>query len=236
MRVTRRGLVRTGLVVGGVAVAGFVVAVRIESLKRWFISQWGTPHGLTGWLFGAAMAATMDEIYRPAAEYASLNADDRLLDVACGSGAFLDRYARDVSHVAGIDRSEIQLTLAHRTLRSRLDSGTAEIVEGDAGALPWDDDNFSVVTCLLGLEFFTNPQAALTEMYRVLRPGGRMVATFGIDETDEACVKECDWLGWDHLPEAEARKMVEDTGFAAVEITYPDLEYKARFIQSIKPL
>jgi ubiquinone/menaquinone biosynthesis C-methylase UbiE len=127
------------------------------------------------------------------------------------------------------------LKLAHRRLGKRLRDGTAEIVKGDAAALPWDADSFSVVTCLLGLEFFANPQAALEMMEYVLRPGGRLVVTFWIDENDQACVKECDWMGLDHLPEAEVRKMVEDAGFVALESTYPRLEYHARFIQAIKP-
>ena len=236
MRSSRRSLVRTGLIVGVVVGSIVVVAARVGDLKRWFISQWDTPHGLTGWVFGAFMAATMDDLYRLAAEYARLRTDDRLLDVACGSGAFLHRYARNVNHVAGIDKSDIQLKLAHRTLRDRIGLGTAEIVQGDAGELPWDDDSFSVVTCLLGLEFFTDPQQALAEMFRVLRPGGRMVVTFWIDEDDEECVRECDWMGLDHLPESDVRKMVEDAGFAALEITYPPLDYHARFIQATKPI
>jgi hypothetical protein len=43
-------------------------------------------------------------------------------------------------------------------------------------------------------------------------------------------------MGLDHLPESDVRKMVEDAGFAALEITYPPLEYHARFIQAVKPL
>ena len=68
------------------------------------------------------------------------------------------------------------------------------------------------------------------------RPGGRLVATFWINEDNEACVRECDSFGLDHLPEDEVRKMVEDAGFAALEITYPSgLDYHARFIQGVKP-
>jgi ubiquinone/menaquinone biosynthesis C-methylase UbiE len=227
MRLSRKGLVVGGLVLVGVA--------RIEDLERWFISQWETPHGHTGWVFGAFMATGMDEIYRPAAEYARLAGDDELLDVACGGGAFLNGYAQDVGRVAGLDRSDIQLKLARRRLGKRLKEGTVEIVKGDAAALPWDDDSFSVVTCLLGLEFFSDPQVALEEMERVLRPGGRPVVTFWIDENDQACVRECDWMGLDHLPEVEVRKMIDDAGLAALEITYPHLEYHARFIQAIKP-
>jgi len=233
------GIRRRGFVIGTVGlIAGLVLLVvaRAEDLKRWFMSQWDTPHGVTGWLFGAFMAAGMDELYRPTAEYARLTRDDELLDVACGGGGFLNRYARDLGHVAGIDRSDIQLKLAHRLLGERLRAGTAELVKGDASALPWDDNRFGVVTCVLGLEFFTHAGAALAEMWRVLRPGGRLVATFGINEDNEECVRECDWFGFDHLPEDEVRKMVEDAGFAALEVTYPtSLNYHARFIQAIKP-
>ena len=234
MRVSRRGLViGTAGVVAGLAL---LAVARLEDLKRWFISQWDTPHGITGWLFGAFMTAGGDELYRPTAGYACLTPDDVLLDVACGGGGFLDRYARDVGRVTGIDRSDIQLNLAHRLLGERLRAGTAKLVKGDASALPWDDNRFSVVTCVLGLDFFADPEAALAEMWRVLRPGGRLVATFGINEDNEECVRECDWFGFDHLPEDEVRKMVEDTGFAALEVTYPTgLNYHARFIRAVKP-
>ena len=77
MRSSRRSLVRTGLIVGVVVGSIVVVAARVGDLKRWFISQWDTPHGLTGWVFGAFMAATMDDLYRLAAEYARLRTDDR---------------------------------------------------------------------------------------------------------------------------------------------------------------
>ena len=232
MRTGRRGFAVAA--VGLIVSLGLLVVARAEDLKRWFVSQWGAPHGIAGWLFGSwSMAAGMAELYRPAADYAKLEADDELLDVACGGGAFLRWCASDVGRVAGLDRSDIQLKIAHRLLAQRLRDGTAELVKGDAEYLPWEDDRFSVITCILGLEFFTNPQAALAEMWRVLRPGGRLVATFWINEDNEECVRECDWFGFDHLPEDEVRKMVEDAGFAALEVTYPaGLEYHARFIQA----
>jgi hypothetical protein len=101
-----------GLTVGLV----LLVVVRAEELKRWFISQWDLPPGVMGWLFGAFMTTGMEELYRPTADYARLTSDDELLDVACGGGAFLDRYVSEVGYVAGIIRSDIQLKLARRLL------------------------------------------------------------------------------------------------------------------------
>lgn len=173
--------------------------------------------------------------YGPAAESLQLGSDDALIEVACGSGVFLERHASHVEHVAGIDLSDIQVRLARKRLRDLIADGTAEIVLGDAVALPWEDDTFTAAVCLGSLEYFPDQVAALREMQRVLRPGGRVVVTCGIDETNESCVKETDRWGLPHPSEAEARAMVEDAGFASISISYLEGDYPARFLQGIKP-
>ena len=51
------------------------------------------------------------------------------------------------------------------------------MVQGNAMALPWEDDRFSVVASLNCLKFVPDPPKALREMHRVLRPDGRLVVT-----------------------------------------------------------
>ena len=59
---------------------------------------------------------------------------------------------------------------------SPLPEGTAvEWREGDAGALPFGTASFDAVFCQLGLQYFPDRQQAAREMYRVLKPGGRLV-------------------------------------------------------------
>ncbi len=132
----------------------------------------------TGWL-AAAYAKTAPWLggwlYTAVAKRLHLAADDEVLDVACGSGAFLRKHASHVRRFAGLDHSDDLIAFAKRENQDRVAAGTAEFVVGDATALPWDDNEFSVVTCNCIDCFSAKTQPALEEMYRVLRPGGRIL-------------------------------------------------------------
>lgn len=132
----------------------------------------------TGWL-ATAMAKTAPWLggwlYSPVAKRLHLAADDEVLDVACGSGAFLRKYAAHVRRFAGLDHSDDLIAFARSENQERIAAGTAEFVVGDATNLPWDDNEFSVVTCNCIDCFAAKTRPALEEMYRVLRPGGRIL-------------------------------------------------------------
>jgi SAM-dependent methyltransferase len=148
-----------------------------------------------------------------------LQADDDLLEVACGSGVFLATQAAHVRHVAGLDLSDIQVGLARRRLVHRIKAGPAEIVKGDAAALPWEEGRFSVVTCMGSVEAFPDPGSALAEMHRVLRPGGRIVVSLGAKVaggTETHRVQGVVWV-WS---EDDARQLVEEAGFAGASVAY----------------
>lgn len=91
------------------------------------------------------------------------------LDVACGTGILTrhlaDRVGPDGS-VVGLDLNPAMLEVAA--------SVRPDVVwrQGDAAAIPYDDETFDVVTCQAAMMFFPDPTAALREMCRVLRPGG----------------------------------------------------------------
>lgn len=147
-----------------------------------------------------------------------LQPGDDVLDVACGSGVFLQRYASHVHHMAGVDHSEIQIKMARKRNRDRIAAGTAEIVQGDSAALPWGEGLFSAVTCN-SLGCFAEPLQSLQEMHRVLRPGGRMVLSTEFYPEDQAARRVGQKWGLPTWTEAELRKMLDQVGFANVSVS-----------------
>lgn len=98
----------------------------------------------------------------------------RWLDVGCGSGAFtallMDRCAP--SETQGVDPSEAQLVFA----RARATGKHPTFQQGDAMALPFENDRFDAAVMALVIFFVPEPSQGVSEMARVVRPGGAVAA------------------------------------------------------------
>jgi ubiquinone/menaquinone biosynthesis C-methylase UbiE len=98
------------------------------------------------------------------------NLDSRkVLDIACGTGLWLQELARRGATTSGMDIS----SKAVQECRRRLPNG--DIREGVAETLPFSDREFDLVTCLGSLEHFLDQQQALREMRRVAKPGMKIL-------------------------------------------------------------
>ena len=99
----------------------------------------------------------------------------RWLDVGCGTGAFTEAViARGAPHeVVGIDPSEAQLAFA----RTRSAAKSGEFRIGDAHAVPFGKNRFDVAVMALVITYLSDPGKAVSEMARVVQPGG-WVATY----------------------------------------------------------
>ncbi len=112
------------------------------------------------------------------ADAARIAPGDRVLDVACGTGALTGEALRRVGltgAVTGLDPNPEMLAVARRRVPE------ADLREGRTEELPFADADFDVVTCSFGLMFFTDRGRALREMVRVLRPGGRLALSVWAD-------------------------------------------------------
>lgn len=109
---------------------------------------------------------------------AAFEPGERVLDVACGTGLVSFAAAQAVGEhgrVVGVDLSGRMVEAAARRAR-QLECWRASFARMDAQALDLPSASFDVVLCALGLMYVPDPVAALREMRRVLRPGGRLVA------------------------------------------------------------
>jgi ubiquinone/menaquinone biosynthesis C-methylase UbiE len=95
-----------------------------------------------------------------------------VLEVAIGSGRNLPYYPRD-RRLTGIDLTPAMLILARD--RARQLGVAAALLVADAQALPFAAASFDSVVCTLGLNAIPDDRAAVAEMSRILRPGGRLV-------------------------------------------------------------
>ncbi len=101
-----------------------------------------------------------------------VGAGERVLDVACGTGNAAIRAAQARGRVVGLDLTP-ELFDAGRALAA--DAGVdLEWIEGDAEALPFDDESFDVVLSTFGAMFAPRHQVTASELARVLKPGGRL--------------------------------------------------------------
>jgi demethylmenaquinone methyltransferase/2-methoxy-6-polyprenyl-1,4-benzoquinol methylase len=103
-------------------------------------------------------------------------AGERMLDVAAGSGDLARALARRVAPGGEVCLSDINLQMLARGRDRMLDAGVlSPAVQCDAERLPFPDAYFDCVTVGFGLRNMTRKDAALAEMARCLKPGGRLV-------------------------------------------------------------
>ena len=131
----------------------------------------------------ASLGSPLRLLHDAADEIGRLPDGARVLDVPCGGGVALRgmRVGQEVSYT-GVDVCPAMLD---RTLAAARRRGLADRVRvrgADVGDLPFDDGSFDLVLSLTGLHCFPDPAAAVAEMVRVVRPGGRLVGSTILDD------------------------------------------------------
>src|SRR5690242_3817704 len=153
-------------------------------------------------------------------EWLGERAEGRVLEVAIGTGLNLPHYPAEVT-ITGVELSPAMLAIARQ--RAADLGRTVDLREGDAEHLPFDDASFDTVVCALSLCTIPDPAAAITEMRRVLVPGGRLLLLDHIGSTWPP-IYAAQWLvervtirtAGEHFTRRQ-RPLVEAAGFEVVE-------------------
>jgi SAM-dependent methyltransferase len=123
-------------------------------------------------------------------EWAQPRPGDEALDVAAGPGMLSGALLPSVARAVALDASAALLSHA---------PAGVEAVQGDAAAVPFPDAAFDIVTCVNGLHHLDDMPAALREMVRVLRPGGRLVVPDYLADPDPDRARR-----WDEIERVRA--------------------------------
>jgi SAM-dependent methyltransferase len=158
-----------------------------------------------------------------------LRPEDRLLEVGCGGGAFLQDALKSGCRAAAVDHSADMVRLAREVNHDAILANRLEIREASADLLPFPDATFTCAVSTGVLGFLSRPLEALREIRRVLAPGGRMVLFTGSKElrgTPAAPEPMASRLSFYEDSELEA--LARQAGFSKVIVDRPDFEPLAR--------
>ena len=101
---------------------------------------------------------------------------ESILDIATGTGDLaLALTATKASRIVGLDISAGMLSVGKDKVKMENLENTIEMVIGDSEALTYDDNSFDAVTVAFGVRNFENLELGLSELFRVLKPGGTLV-------------------------------------------------------------
>jgi ubiquinone/menaquinone biosynthesis C-methylase UbiE len=122
------------------------------------------------WLIDKTMR---QQLFLPYRQNAVAGAEGRVLEIGIGSGLNLALYPSAVTEVVGIEPSEKLLQVTRRNAGAI--PFRVELVEGSAEKLPFEDASFDTVVSTWTMCSIPDVSAALSEMRRVLKPGGRLL-------------------------------------------------------------
>ena len=100
-----------------------------------------------------------------------------MLDIATGTGDFAIEALNKLNpdKIIGVDISEGMLSVGREKLKKKKLDDKIELLSGDSENLPFEDNKFDAIIVAFGVRNFENLEKGLAEMYRVLRPGGKVV-------------------------------------------------------------
>ncbi len=152
-------------------------------------------------LMNDAMSAGLHRLWKAfTVAQSGVREGQRVLDVAAGSGDLTQQFAKRVGPTGEVWLTDVNRAMLERGRDRLLDAGAlVPAVQCDAERLPFRSDYFDCVSVAFGLRNMTRKEAALAEMQRVLRPGGRLLV-LEFSRVWQPLAPAYDWYSFNVLP------------------------------------
>lgn len=185
------------------------------NIMRAFAENHAHPRGLLGRLVGFRLARVNREPNDWTLSLLDLQPTDHVLEVGFGPGLGVQQAAAIVSagRVAGVDPSEAMLKMASKRNAAGIAAGRVHLEKGELAALPYASDSFDKAFAVQVIYFLANPVADLTELCRVMKPGGRVALFMEAQEKLARSGALLDGIYTLYTPE-EVVRFLEEAGFA----------------------
>jgi ubiquinone/menaquinone biosynthesis C-methylase UbiE len=154
-----------------------------------------------------------EQMRREALGLLSIDRDDRVLDVGCGTGFGTEGLLKHADTVHGLDQSTDQMERAWEKFGKH---GRVRFYRGDAERLPYKDDTFDVAWSSGSIEYWPNPVEGLRELRRVTRPGGQVLVV-GPNYPSQRVFQQLADAIMLFYDEDEADRMFTEAGFDSFE-------------------
>ncbi|BCZ46318.1 demethylmenaquinone methyltransferase [Clostridium gelidum] len=130
-------------------------------------------------MLNSILTLNIDKLWRrKAIKICDIKEEQKVLDLCCGTGQMINYECKAVGKnttVIGVDFSQEMLNVGDRRLNKSLKDYKFELIRDSILELPFEENTFDCITIAFGLRNISDKSKSLSEMYRVLKPGGRLV-------------------------------------------------------------
>jgi len=124
------------------------------------------------------LTLNIDQLWRKkTVKLCNIKENQKVLDLCCGTGKMLELECKAVGKntaVIGLDFNKDMISVGYKNLNESSNNYKYNLIQGDAMALPFQDNTFHCITIAFGLRNVPDKRKAISEMYRVLKPGGKV--------------------------------------------------------------
>jgi ubiquinone/menaquinone biosynthesis C-methylase UbiE len=186
----------------------------LKHFTEYINRQYQNPKGLLGLIIGEKMVIQHQPETLWTIEQMKLKKDEIILELGCGAGYAMKKLLDypSIYQVIGLDISRSILHSARIRNRREINKGRAKLVQSDVSSLPFQNEFFTKIYSIQSVYFWDNFPSTIAEIYRVLKPKGRIFITLSNGENEKS------WEEVEVLLESQLLPIMKKEGFNNVNL------------------